>query len=69
MVTELIKSSGKTRTAICAEAGISASHLSMIESGERRVGLAKLRGLATALGVPPGALRPDLAGIFKEQAK
>jgi transcriptional regulator with XRE-family HTH domain len=67
-ITNHIKKCGKTRAEICAEAGISTAYLSMIEHGERRIGVAKLTALADALGVDPADIRPDLAAIFTRSA-
>ena len=63
-ITHHIEANGLSRADICKAAGITKGFLSLIESGDRRVGVGKLSALAAALGVAPGDLRPDLAGIF-----
>ena len=63
----LIKASGKTREQICAEAQISRGMLSLIERGERRIGVQSVAKLAAALGVDPADLRPDLAALFNRK--
>lgn len=62
-ISKSIRLSGKTRGEICEEAGISRPYLSLIESGERKIGLAKVARLAAALGIEPKDLRPDLAAF------
>jgi transcriptional regulator with XRE-family HTH domain len=63
-MTNLILRSGKPRAKICAEAGISPAFLSLLESGQRKVGVKNVTSLASALGVSPADLRPDLAQHF-----
>lgn len=65
---QLVKRSGKTRRNICEEAGISRALLSLLESGQRQIGLQKLESLSIALGAKPFELRPDLAAIFEVYA-
>ncbi|MCA0919693.1 helix-turn-helix domain-containing protein [Pseudooceanicola nanhaiensis] len=60
----LIQNSPLTRAEICRRAGFSRSYLSLLEAGERRVGLSKVSALADALGVGVGDLRPDLAELL-----
>lgn len=58
-----MKSSGKTRESICREAGLSRSYLSLLERGDRQIGIGKVSALASALGVEPSVLRPELAAL------
>ena len=67
-ITEHIEANGLSRAQICKTAGISKGFLSLIESGERRIGVKKVQDLADALGVSAGDLRPDLAFLFKVKA-
>lgn len=64
-----IEERGLSRQVICHEAGISASYLSMIEGGDRRIGASKAARLAAALGVSVADLRPDLAELFGKAAE
>lgn len=66
-ITEHIAKLSINRADICRKAGISGSYLSMIERGDRRIGAAKVAGLASALQVEIGDLRPDLAALFSLQ--
>jgi transcriptional regulator with XRE-family HTH domain len=65
-LTAYINASGISRADLCAKAGISRAHLSLIEAGERKIGPQKVRGLADALGLSIRDLRPDLANLFGE---
>lgn len=67
-ITEHINRSRLSRSVICETAGISRAYLSLIEKNIRRIGVTKVKGLADALGVSVGDLRPDLAGLFFEGA-
>ena len=66
-LTERIKASPLSRADICAQAGISPTMLSLIESGKRQIGPSKVAPLAAALGCSVTDLRPDLAAIFVDQ--
>lgn len=66
-ITKIINATGKSRRQICAEAGLSSAMLSLIESGERKIGVGKLAALADALNVSPALLRPDLHALFAGQ--
>lgn len=59
-----IEASGLSRADICAAVGISRGMLSLIESGQRRIGVEKAAALAAALKVPVALVRPDLADMF-----
>ena len=64
-INKLIEQSGKPRAQIWKEAGITSPFLSMLQSGDRRVGNPDtIRSLAEALGCTPADLRPDLAELF-----
>lgn len=63
-IKQLVEASQKTRREIIAHCGFSQGYLSLLERGERQVGVKHLAKLADALGVDPGVLRPDLAKIF-----
>lgn len=65
-ITEHINGNGLSRSKICEDAGISRAYLSLIEQNLRRVGPAKVKDLADALGVSITDLRPDLAELFSE---
>jgi transcriptional regulator with XRE-family HTH domain len=67
-INDHIEASGLSRQEICRRAKLSPSMLSMIASGERRVGPERVEALAVALGVEPAALRPDLARLFRERS-
>ena len=67
-ISEHISTNGLSREAICEEAKISRTFLSLIESGARRPGLQTVGALAKALGVSVRDLRPDLASIFGDAA-
>lgn len=63
-ITEHIAAKGISRADICAKAQISRGMLSLIESGQRRIGIEKLTAFADALGLPVASIRPDLAEVF-----
>ena len=63
-ITKHIEACGLNRAEICARSGISRSMLSLIERGQRRIGVEKAAVFAAALGVPVQAVRPDLAEMF-----
>jgi len=63
-ITEHISANGLSREAICEQAEISRTFLSLIESGARRPGLQTVGKLAKALGVSICDLRPDLVSLF-----
>ncbi|WP_294930475.1 helix-turn-helix transcriptional regulator [uncultured Paracoccus sp.] len=65
-ITDHITASGRTRSEICQEVGISLAMLSLIESGKRRIGIAKAAALSAALGVQIRDVRPDLSEMFGE---
>ncbi|MFG6566700.1 helix-turn-helix domain-containing protein [Sulfitobacter sp. 1A13679] len=67
-ITEHINSNGLSRADVCKAAGISRAHLSLIEAGQRKIGVSKVRALAEALGVSVGDLRPDLTDVFGDAA-
>lgn len=67
-ISEHINTNGLSREAICTEAMISRTFLSLIESGARRPGLQTVGKLAKALGVSVYDLRPDLEEIFGDAA-
>lgn len=65
-ITAKIATLGMSRAEICKKAGISPAYLSLIEKGDRKVGVGKVRDLADALGVTVRDLRPDLADVFTQ---
>lgn len=62
-IKHIIEASGRARSDIIADAGISQSHFALIESGQRKIGLRHIAALAAALGVSPADLRPDWAEL------
>ena len=68
-ITKHISLHGLSRASICERSGISRTHLCLIEKGERKIGPAKMRDLAEALGVTVHDLRPDLADAFTASKK
>ncbi|MEP2717042.1 helix-turn-helix transcriptional regulator [Pseudophaeobacter sp.] len=67
-ITKHISANGLSREAICEEAKISRTFLSLIESGERKPGLKTVGKLANSLGVSVRDLRPDLAILLGDAA-
>lgn len=63
-ITKHITKMGINRAEICRQVGISGSYLSMIEKGDRRIGIGKVVNLAAALHVEISDLRPDLADLL-----
>lgn len=63
-ITDHIAASGRSRAEICREIGISPGMLSLIESGQRRIGIARAAAFAAAIGVQVRDVRPDLASAF-----
>jgi DNA-binding XRE family transcriptional regulator len=64
-ITEHIAASGKTRLAICEDAGVSRQSLHKIENGLTTPRIEIAARLARAIGCPVEVLRPDLEGILK----
>ncbi|WP_394805082.1 helix-turn-helix domain-containing protein [Sulfitobacter dubius] len=67
-ITHHINANGLSRASICKAAGISRAHLSLIEAKHRKIGIARVKALADALGVSIGELRPDLTNMFSDAA-
>ncbi|MEW6583203.1 MAG: helix-turn-helix transcriptional regulator [Actinomycetota bacterium] len=53
--------SGRSLRSVAQNAGISPTHLSEVERGVKELSLARLGGLADALGVPAGEIFLDIA--------
>lgn len=58
-ITSLVMNCGKTRAEICDEVGMSPAYLSLIESGQRKIGEKHVKKFALRLGVEIRDLRPD----------
>jgi transcriptional regulator with XRE-family HTH domain len=65
-IKTLVNQSGKSRSEICAETGMSQGFLSLIESGQRKPRGEYLSKLAQSLGVSPADIRPDLAAMLDD---
>jgi DNA-binding XRE family transcriptional regulator len=63
-ITEHITASGKTRTAICEEAGVSRQTLHKVENGLTTPRIEIAARIARAIGCPVEAVRPDIAGML-----
>ena len=59
-ITEHIAASGKTRVAICEDAGVSRQSLHKIENGLTKPRIEIAARLAKSIGCPIEAIRPDL---------
>jgi transcriptional regulator with XRE-family HTH domain len=67
-IKNLIQKSGKSRTQIVAESGVSQSYLSLIERGHRNVGPMHVSMLAKSLGVTVADLRPDWVALVSPKS-
>lgn len=67
-IGQRIERSGKTRTELAQEVGVSRPYMSQIASGTRKPGAAILARLADALNCKPADLRPELAAVFTDVA-
>jgi DNA-binding XRE family transcriptional regulator len=63
-LTEHIAASGKTRVAICEDAGVSRQSLHKIENGLTTPRIEIAARLARAIGCPIEAIRPDIKDML-----
>jgi len=63
-ITDHIKASGKTRVAICKEAGVSRVTLHKIENGLTTPRIEIASRIARTIGCKVDAIRPDIAEML-----
>jgi DNA-binding XRE family transcriptional regulator len=63
-LTQHIAVSGKTRLAICEDAGVSRQTLHKIESGQTTPRIEIASRLAKSIGCPIEVIRPDIAELL-----
>jgi DNA-binding XRE family transcriptional regulator len=64
-ITEHIAASGKTRLAICEDAGVSRQTLHKVENGLTTPRVEIAIRIARAIGCPLEVVRPDLDGVLR----
>jgi DNA-binding XRE family transcriptional regulator len=64
-ISDHITASGKTRLAICEEAGVSRQTLHKVENGLTTPRIEVASRLARAIGCPVEVIRPDIIGLLQ----
>jgi transcriptional regulator with XRE-family HTH domain len=64
-LTKYRKAHGLSKTALAAELGVSKASVTRWESGDRKPDQGAVLAIFKKTGIPPRALRPDLANMIE----